>query len=527
MLTLRPYQQRAIDELYHWLSHNKGHPCIVMPTGSGKSLVLAALCKDALTQWKGTKILMLAARKELIEQNYKALKKLWPNAPAGIYSAGLKEKTIDAITIAGIQSLRGKVGLLGNVDLCLVDEADEINHKDEGVYRRLIQDLHDYNPRIRVIGFTATPYRTGHGLITDKPALFDDLIEPISIIDLQMQGFLSPLVSKHTKTVLDINGVHIRGGDYAENELAEAVDKELTNEAAVDEIIKRGNDRKAWLVFCSGVKHAEHIAACLNDNGINAACVTGQTLEMERDQILLDFKAGKIQAVTNANLLTVGFDYPNIDLIAMLRPTCSQRLYVQMAGRGLRIAEGKKDCLILDFAGNVERHGPITSIRLPKKHGEGNGVAPSKLCPECDEILPVQAKECPECGYVFPKEEKKYKLHDDDIMGRDTLKELKISGWGWDIQKSKKTGQDMIVCSYYQNELTAQPIREYFCVYHEGYAGYKALIALKNLCIEAGIESIPDDISELRKAPHPKSIIVQKQGNFDRIVSKVWDAVPF
>jgi DNA repair protein RadD len=126
-------------------------------------------------------------------------------------------------------------------------------------------------------------------------------------------------------------------------------------------------ERKAWLVFCTGVKHAEHVAEVLRQHGVATECVLGETPKKERERIIADFKAGRIRALTNANVLTTGFDYPDIDLIAMLRPTMSASLYVQMAGRGMRVKSHTDHCLVLDFAGVVEAHGPITNCSNAQK----------------------------------------------------------------------------------------------------------------------------------------------------------------
>jgi DNA repair protein RadD len=180
-MSLRPYQQKAIDDLYTWMQKNDGHPCLVLPTGSGKSHIVAHLCKDAVQSWPETRILMLTHVKELIEQNAQKLRSVWPNAPMGIYSAGLGRRDIDTITFAGIQSVRNKAEKIGRVDLIIVDECHLISHKAEGGYRTLINRLIEINPYLRVIGLSATPYRLGHGYIHQGDGLFDDLIEPVTI----------------------------------------------------------------------------------------------------------------------------------------------------------------------------------------------------------------------------------------------------------------------------------------------------------------------------------------------------------
>ena len=180
---LRDYQQRVLDALYVWFEKgNEGNPCAVMPTGSGKSHVIAAMCKDVVKKWPDQKILMLTHVKELIEQNAEKMLLHWPDAPLGIYSAGVGRKELgNAITFASIQSVRNKAEQIGHVNLVIVDEAHTINHKAEGGYRTLLGELKRINPLLRVVGFTATPYRLGHGLITDKPAIFDALIDVVTI----------------------------------------------------------------------------------------------------------------------------------------------------------------------------------------------------------------------------------------------------------------------------------------------------------------------------------------------------------
>jgi DNA repair protein RadD len=222
---------------------------------------VAALCKDALQNWPETRVLMLTHVKELIEQNAEKMRQHWPGAPMGIYSASIGRKDLgEPITFAGIQSVRSKARELGHIDLVIIDECHLVNHKDEGGYRKLLAELKAINPSLRVIGLTATPYRLGHGLITDKPAMFDDLLTPVSIEELVFKGYLSTLRSKITKAKLDVTGVKKRGGEFIESELQAAVDTDDKNQAVVREVVALAGERKAWLFFCAGVKHA--LAQC-------------------------------------------------------------------------------------------------------------------------------------------------------------------------------------------------------------------------------------------------------------------------
>ena len=529
-MQLRDYQSRSIEMLYSWIENNKGHPCVVMPTGSGKSHVIAALCKDALQSWPETRVLMLTHVKELIEQNAEKMRLHWPGAPMGIYSASVGKRQLgEPITFAGIQSVRDKAQQIGHVDLIIIDECHLVNHKDEGGYRKLISELTAINPAIRIIGYSATPYRLGHGLITDKPALFDDLIEPVSIEELVFKGYLATLRSKVTKAKLDTTGVHKRGGEFIESELQAAVDTDDNNQRVVREIIELAGDRKAWLLFCTGVKHAHHVAEVLRQRGVAAECVTGETPKKERERLLSEFKAGRLRALTNANVLTTGFDYPDIDLIAMLRPTMSPGLYVQMAGRGMRIKSHTDHCLVLDFAGVVAMHGPITAVQPPRKAGDGNGEAPVKACPVCHELCALSARQCPACGHVFVSEERKFKLHNDDIMSLGGS-QMDVSYWRWRKHLSKTSNREMLSCSYYGSALSDPVITEYLAVMHDGYAGQKALqdlymvaqsaqASLSESLSSSNLDRIADSMND---GTPPALIKFKKDGKYHRVIHRQW-----
>lgn len=532
MITLRDYQQRTIDQLYAWFeAGNEGHPCLVLPTGSGKSHIIAALCKQAIQEWPETRILMLTHVRELIEQNAEKMKQHWPNAPLGIYSSGLRRKELDEpITFAGIQSIRDKASEIGHTDLVIIDECHLVSHKDEGGYRKLLNALLLINPNLRVIGLTATPYRLGHGYITDKPALFDALIEPCNIEELIYKGYLTTLRSKVTKTQFDVSEVHKKGGEYIDSELQAAVDTDKNNLGVVQEVIKLAGDRKSWLFFCTGVDHARNVKAILLAHGIAAECVTGETPTKERDQMLDDFKIGKLRAMTNANVLTTGFDHPAIDLIAMLRPTMSPGLYVQMAGRGLRVAEGKLDCLVLDFAGVVEQHGPITAVKPPPKKGDRVGEAPVKVCENCQEICHISAKVCPACGFEFPAaEEPVLKLSTLDIMGNDGT-EMEITDWQWRKHISRASGKEMLMVSYYGG-LSDPAVTEYLAVMHDGYAGEKSRRQLVSMAGFADVD-IKYDASDLHELAQqmtdgnpPERIEYKRDGKFFRVIQRIWKPI--
>lgn len=529
-MKLRDYQQATINELYQWFERgNEGNPCVVLPTGAGKSLIVASLCKDALQSWPETTILVLSHVKEILEQNAEKMRILWPNAPMGIYSASIGKKHLgEPITFAGIQSIGKKSKDVGHIDLVIIDECHLVNHKETGDYRTFLQELIKINPALRVIGLTATPFRLGHGYITDKPAMFDALLTPVSIEELIFKGHLAPLRSKHTTEKLDTSGVKKRGGEFIESELQAAVDTDPKNRAVVDEVMRMAGDRKAWLFFCTGVEHAHHVAMVLQEKGVAAACVTGKTPKKEREKILADFKAGRLRALTNANVLTTGFDYPDIDLIAMMRPTMSPSLYVQMAGRGMRPKSHTDHCMVLDFAGVVATHGPITAVQPPKtgKKSDEPGEAPVKACPECFELVHPSAKECPSCGYQFPIAQKKLQLHHDDIMGLDGS-EMKVTDWRWRKHISRTSGKEMLAISYYGG-ISDPLVTEYFPVKHDGYAGQKARQSLFSIAVNSGannsnlIGELFEIAEDMTKFKPPQTIEYKKDGKFFRVMKRKW-----
>lgn len=445
MFKLRPYQQSAVNSIWEYYSEgNTGNPVIAMPTGTGKSLVIGGFLKQVYEHYPNQRIMMLTHVKELIEQNYDKLMKLWATAPAGIYSSGLKRKDIyNSITFGGIGSVVRKADAFGHIDLILIDEAHLVSPNQSTMYQKFITQLTKHNPHLKTIGLTATPYRLGHGHITEEGSLFTDICYDITTMaefnKLIKEGYICPLIPKKTNMLLNVDGVHKRGGEFIPKELQAAVDRDEITDQAVREAIAYGHDRKCWLVFTAGVEHAIHTAEMLNAYGISAKAVHSGSkkhpmTDAERDQILLDFKAGRFQAVVNNNILTTGFDHPAIDLILMLRPTSSPGLWVQMLGRGTRPLYaigydletlagrldainkgGKQNCLVLDFAGNTQRLGPINDPVLPKRKGKKKqkGDAPVKLCEAvtvdniiCNTWVHASARECPYCGGEFVFETK-------------------------------------------------------------------------------------------------------------------------
>lgn len=405
MIALRPYQTEAIAALYSYFREHAGNPLVVLPTGAGKSLTMAAFIKQAIEQYPGTRIVLLTHVKELIEQDAKAIIRYWPQAPVGFWSAGVGQKRKDQITVAGIQSVHRMPAKFGGTDLVIVDEAHLVPRNADTMYGRFLAGLKHHNPSLKVIGLTATHYRMDSGLLTEgENRIFTDVAYEAHVGDLIGQGYLCPLVAKSGATKADLSGVHTRGGEFVANELQAAMDKEGLIQGALHEVNYYASDRKHILGFCAGIEHAQHCAEAARARGWTADYVSGDMDATDRDRVIGDFKAGRIRFLFNAMLLTTGFDFPSIDCIVMLRPTKSVGLYVQIMGRGLRMDGVKKNTLVLDFAGNVERHGPIDQIRVKSKRAKDEdaiSVAPVKECPDCHELVHTSVMLCPGCGHVW------------------------------------------------------------------------------------------------------------------------------
>lgn len=406
-MILRPYQQAAIDCAWQWMRHNTGNPAIVIPTGGGKSPVMGAMARQVAEA--GGRVGVIAHVKELVEQNHAKLRAIWPEARAGIYSASMRRRDrFDPILFMQIQSVAKRAPQLGRFDLLLVDEAHRIPLRGDGLYLQFIAECRRFNPDLRVIGLTATPYRLQGAAVPvcGPDNVLTDIAYEARIGDLIADGYLSKLVSKAGRARADLSGVHTRGGEYVEAELARAVDRTELVEAACDELCALAADRRAWIVFCVTVAHAEHVAAALRQRGITAGIVHGGTPKAERERIIADYQRGALRALVNVNVLSEGFDAPHIDCVAMLRPTKSPGLYYQQVGRGLRLAPGKSDCLVLDFAGNAIEHGPVDAITVsrPRKAGEAGEVktGAAKECPQCQAVMPAGCATCPDCGHEFP-----------------------------------------------------------------------------------------------------------------------------
>ncbi len=492
-LVLRPYQQEAVDSVRDHLIKKKTNPCVVMPTGTGKSLTIADVA-DLSVNKGGGRVLVLAHVKELLEQNAAKIRALCPSLSVGVYSAGLNcRDTRNPVIVAGINSVYRKPDVLGRFDLVLIDECHMIPPDGDGMYRTFLEGQKALNPDVRLVGFTATPYRLKGGVICKPENLLNEICYEVGLRDMIEQGYLSPLVSKEARTQTDLEGLHIRAGEFVQEDIDAAMDNDKIVDAACREIVSLTHDRRTVLIFCTSVEHCRHVAARIRAiSGEECAVVTGDTPAHERAETiarmrgeygmpnLLGERAAPLKFCANVAVMTTGLDIPNIDCVSLLRPTMSPGLLLQMCGRGLRLAEGKKDCMVLDFGGNIRRHGPLDMIHAPEPGTKDMGPPPMKTCPACQELVLAGLRACPCCGHVFPREESEALPHDASastmavISGETCEEEFEVAnvfvcehrrrGWQEGDPVTVRIDYRVGLCDKYS---------EWICPEHTGYARAK------------------------------------------------------
>lgn len=532
----RVYQSRVLEELWQWFGDNPvGHPIVEACVGAGKSLMIALLAQRAIRAYPGTRIVVLVHQKELLAQNLEKLRAVWPGAPVGVYSAAARSKVLGfPITYATIGSIYKQAHRLGRIDLILADECHLLPTKDVGMWRSFINDIHKYSPEARVVGWTGTPFRgNGVWLTAGKDALFTAIATRVTMRELLDLEYLSPLVSVETDTKISADGVDIRQGDYVVEQLAAAADKAELVRATCEEACRRAAARKKWLVFAVTVEHAHHVRDELVRLGVVAEVVTGDTPAAERDAKIAAYRAGRIRALVNVAVLTTGFDVPDTDCIILLRWTKSPVLYVQIGGRGMRIAPGKTDCLWLDFTGTTRELGPIDTIKGRAPPPAGKSEAPFKICDSCGERNPTAALKCVKCGFAFPPPERI--KHDANasaaaVMSTDIPQpeDVEITDVHYAIHRVPGKPIPTLRVEYLSGMLTVA--REWVCLSHQGKPRIEAEgWWLQRLVIrEAGIpESVQDAVEwigyDKNLLRRPSHVVTIKEGKHDRVIGYRWE----
>ncbi|MGV3345895.1 DEAD/DEAH box helicase [Enterobacteriaceae bacterium LUAb1] len=383
--TLRPYQQEAVDATLAWFRRSRQPAVIVLPTGAGKSLVIAELAKQA----RG-RVLVLAHVKELVAQNHSKYAH-W-GLPADIFAAGLQQRNASSRVVFGsVQSVARNLAYFDDTfTLLIIDECHRISDEKESQYQQVLQYLRQRNPKLCLLGLTATPYRLGkgwiyqfhyHGMVRgDEQALFRDCIYELPLRYMIKHGFLVP-PSRLDIPVMQYDFSRLqphKNGLFSETELNQTLHQQKrVTPSIIRQIITLSETRQAVMIFAATTEHAREIVNLLP---ADSALICADTPGHERDALIMAFKTRQLRYLVNVSVLTTGFDAPHVDVIAILRPTESVSLYQQIVGRGLRLNPGKTDCLILDYAGNT--HDLYTpEIGTPK--GKSDHQPVQIFCPAC------------------------------------------------------------------------------------------------------------------------------------------------
>lgn len=536
-MELRWYQRESCNATWHHLARGceAGNPAIVLPTGAGKSLVIAELCRAAVEQYQG-QVIVLAHRKELLAQNAEKIQTLIPQIKIDLYSAGLRRWGTEApVVVAGIQSCFKKAADFGRRHLVLIDECHLIPDSDDGMYRTFLTQLAAINPKLKMVGLTATPFRTGDGSICGEGKMFRNVCYSAPLQKLIGEGFLSEITSKSADASVDTSNLHIRGGEFIGNEAEQLFDTKDNVQAACKEIVTRTQGRNSIMVFCSGVMHAGDVADAIEEmTGEQVGVITGESSNIERGTFIENFKSRRLRWLVNVDVLTTGFDAPCVDAIAVLRATMSPGLFAQICGRGLRTYQGKTNCLILDFGENIKRHGalddPMYGLKQKKKIeievDENREPQPNeKRCPGCDEIVSANLRLC-ECGYKFPARHEANASSDDVLSKPITWKILDVKLSRHRKKTSVEGTPDTLRVDYTCikkddiGNLNEETISEWVCLEHgQGFAFTKARVwwlAHSNAELPSGIDEAID-LFNRGAVGMPEEITTIKEGGFYRI----------
>lgn len=574
MYQLRDYQKRAVENTLAYFRKKVDPAVVVLPTGAGKSLVIAELTRIA----KG-RALVLAHVKELVEQNHNKYESY--GLEAGIYSAGLNKKESNHKVIFGsIQSVaRAPESFFENFSLLIIDECHRVALEQETQYSQVIKKLKDNNKNLCILGLTATPYRLGLGWIynyshrgeekTKEARFFKTCVFELPLEYMIRHKYLTPPVKVDIPvTSYDFSEISQKNGRYTTAEVEEVLKQQrrltpLIVKNIVD--ITESYDRKGVMIFSSTVKHAQEILESLPED--QAQIVLGDTDETERDQIIADFKRKEFKYLVNVSVLTTGFDAPHVDVIAILRPTESVSLYQQIVGRGLRLEPGKKDCFILDYTGVThdiytpeigDKKPTPSSVQVPipcpkcgfennfwgRVDEEGNitehfgrkcrgGVQDPdtfefvpcgfrfrfKICDACGCQNDVTARECTECDNVLIDADAKLKQarlsKNAHVMNPDTAQlESKTDKHGntfLDVRYYDLDGQYLSEIHYLNNVTSLKKFNINFLRSH-----------LRRPELRPSVRSVEDLLGMQDKLRMPSFVIARKQGKFWRITEKIF-----
>lgn len=512
MMLLRDYQSAAVDACWWHLCNRSGNPIIVIPTGGGKTPIECTIARRAVEEAGADGVMLVSHVSELVAQVAGCLDRM--GVDHGVYAAGLgRRETGKRITSAMINSVFNRADEFGTINLLLIDECHRVSGDAGSMYGQLIEGLRQVNPRMKVVGLSATPFRLDSGPLVQPGSMWERICYEAKVKTLVDAGWLSPMTNEPTKAQFDLAQLQVVGKDYSEasqQSIYHGTDLELAVIEMID--ICNATGRRSVIVFCPSVQVVEEVTNLI---AIDAAMVHGGISDLERAAAIDGHKSGAVRFLVNCEVLTTGYDAPGIDAVVLFRATQSAGLFAQMAGRGFRLAEGKRDCLLLDYGGNLMRHGPLDALDYgyPRKPGEGK--PPMKKCPACEKQVPISWQMCQHCGFEFPVEPKEIDLQrDEQSKVYAEPEEFEVIGWScrrWENRNNPEKPNTLRV-DYEIRADYGPMLSEWICLLHDGFAGEKAEAWWQE---HRGPEIEEDELND------PIDVAV---GRFDelRMPSKIW-----
>ena len=521
MFVPRDYQSSAIDAALNWIKYRSGvNGYVVAPGGSGKSIMIAKLAEAV--NGVGKRVIILARNEKLLRQNRAKFSSEY-DGRIGIYCAGLGEwDASKPITIASIQSIVNCPD--AKADVCICDEAHNV-HQDpesETQYWNFFRSL----GKPQIIGFTATAFRTGSGTLQWGEEIINIPLKP-----LVENGHIVQPVNKVSGNA-DFSAVPIRLGEFVESQLEDIFLEPQLLSASIQKLREYSERAKSVLIFTQSIRHGNVLRDTMDRNGMNSVMVSGGTPKDKLATILDDFEAFRFKYLINCNMLTEGYDAPQIDMVAVLRATVSKVLFEQMVYRGSRPFSGKQSFLLLDMGGNLQRHGPLGSPVTEKKKGEAKKEA-GRICPVCETFVPgVKIRQCPDCAYQWPEQEARKVNHQGDA-DRDSktiysgdIETYDVTGMAC-REHISKTGNKTIKVDYYCNTKYGS-ISEWYSPYHdnEWVRGKAEMFVTRGghiLGSAINLYAMEDLLWHFSQVKPPKRIIVNHAEKFPRVMQYIYE----
>ncbi len=544
MTELREYQKRCCQSV--WEALEQGEDALLQaPTGAGKSLIVAAITNRLVNVVPGGRVLILVDREILVTQLRDSLSKFYPNIQVGIVCAGASNSKdcTKQVTVASRQTLVNHFHEMPPVQLLIADEAHLLKppraEQQPDQYASIINRMTEYNPKMRIFGCSATPYRLANGFIygkahhPDDHPYFSGLTAKITFKELTEAGYLAPLVGEIQESNIDLSNVTTIAGEYNLGQLSDVMAQHV--DTVAEAINNYAPDRKRIMVFCVDIAHAEKVAEMTGGFAFHS-----KLPKIARYAALQGFETGKIRVMCSVATLTTGFDNPKVDCIVMARPTKSPALHIQMIGRGLRTSEGKENCLLIDLTNNTKDHLPTNDldnvfVNIPSGRG-GDGEAPFKICPgimpdgsQCLTELHPKLVFCPECGFHFEQLVAEVLPDLKSVLFNNLEPEppeaLYIREIQYLLYQSKKEKWMMKVVYDVGTDFMPRQVNE-FIMFPDFYSGFPVTKS-RDWWESRTTEPFPETAEEAEflsgSLEEPTQILVERDGHWDRITQHIFD----